>query len=140
VRRIGVAYIDTPDGRAALDFAVRVAARIGGTLTLYSVLAKEASVVVPVIGKDAEQAFVATAHESFQRSLDLAVAGIPPDVSSSAQILTGDVVKVLSELDDVDLLFCGSRGYGPARRILLGGVSSRLVRQARSPIIVVPRA
>jgi len=53
---------------------------------------------------------------------------------------TGDVVRVLSELDEVDLLICGSRGYGPARRILLGGVSSRLVRQARSPIIVVPRA
>ena len=36
-----------------------------------------------------------------------------------------------SELDDVDVLFCGSRGYGPARRVLLGGVSTRLVRGAR---------
>ena len=138
--RIGVAYIDTPDAKAALDLAVRVAVRVGGTLTLYSVLAKEAEVVVPVIGRDAEQAFAATAHESFQRALDLAVAGIPPEVSPSARILTGDVIQVLSELDEVDVLFCGSRGYGPARRILLGGVSSRLVRQARSPIIVVPRA
>jgi nucleotide-binding universal stress UspA family protein len=54
-------------------------------------------------------------------------------------VLTGDVVHVLSELDEVDVLFCGSRGYGPARRVLLGGVSSRLVRRARSPVIVVPR-
>jgi nucleotide-binding universal stress UspA family protein len=140
LRRIGVAYIDTPDGKAALDLAVRVAARVGGTLTLYSVLVEEAELVLPVIGRDAEHAFVATAHESFQRALDLAVAGIPPEVSASARILTGDVVQVLSDLDEVDVLFCGSRGYGPARRILLGGVSSRLVRQARSPIIVVPRA
>jgi nucleotide-binding universal stress UspA family protein len=140
LRRIGVAYIDTPDGNIALDLAVRVAARVGGTLTLYSVLAQEAEVVMPVIGRDAEHAFVATAQESFQRALDVAVAGIPPEVSASARILTGNVVQVLSELDEVDVLFCGSRGYGPARRILLGGVSSRLVRQARSPIIVVPRA
>jgi nucleotide-binding universal stress UspA family protein len=140
VRRIGVAYIDTPDGNAALDLAVRVAARVGATLTLYSVLAQAADVVLPVIGRDAEHAFVATAQESFQRALDVAVAGIPPEVSASARILSGNVVQVLSELDEVDVLFCGSRGYGPARRILLGGVSSRLVRQARSPIIVVPRA
>jgi primary-amine oxidase len=29
--------------------------------------------------------------------------------------------------------------YGPVRRVLLGGVSSQLVRHARSPLIVVPR-
>ena len=140
LQRIGVAYVETPDARAALDLAVQVAARVGGDLTLYSVLAEEADVVLPVIGRDAEHAFVATAQESFQRALDLAVAGVPPEVSASARILTGDVVQVLSELDEVDVLFCGSRGYGPARRILLGGVSSRLVRQARTPIVVVPRA
>jgi nucleotide-binding universal stress UspA family protein len=32
--------------------------------------------------------------------------------------------------DDVDMLVCGSRG-GPIRRVLLGGVSSRLIRRAR---------
>jgi len=56
-------------------------------------------------------------------------------------VLTGNVVEVLAELDedDVDVLFCGSRGYGPIRRVLLGGVSSRLVRHAKSPVVVVPR-
>jgi nucleotide-binding universal stress UspA family protein len=141
LRRIGVAYIDTPDGHAALDLAVRLAVRVGGaTLTLYSVLVEEAELVMPVIGRDAEHAFAATAQESFQRALDMAVAGVPTQVPATGRILTGNVVDVLSEIDEVDVLFCGSRGYGPARRILLGGVSSRLVRQARSPVIVVPRA
>jgi nucleotide-binding universal stress UspA family protein len=140
LQRIGVAYVDTPDAHAALDLAVRLAVRVGATITLYSVLAGEAEVVMPVIGKDAEHAFAATANESFRRALDVAIAGIPAEVSATGRILTGDVVHVLSELDEVDVLFCGSRGYGPARRILLGGVSSRLVRQARSPLIVVPRA
>jgi nucleotide-binding universal stress UspA family protein len=139
-QRIGVAFIDTPDGHAALDLAVRLAARVGATLTLYSVLADEAEVVMPVIGRDAEHGFAAVAHQTFQRALDLAVAGVPTDVPATGRVLTGDVVHVLSELDEVDVLFCGSRGYGPALRVLLGGVSSRLVRQARSPIIVVPRA
>lgn len=41
--------------------------------------------------------------------------------------------------DDVDMLVCGSRG-GPIRRVLLGGVSSRLIRRARLSVAVVPRA
>jgi nucleotide-binding universal stress UspA family protein len=138
-QHIGVAYIDTADGRAALALAVRLAARVGARLTLYTVVPDEAEVVLPVIGRDAEQAFAATAHESFQHTLDLAIAGLPAEVPATGQVLTGDIVHVLAELDEVDVLFCGSRGYGPARRVLLGGVSSRLVRQARSPIIVVPR-
>jgi nucleotide-binding universal stress UspA family protein len=139
LERIGVAYVDTSDAHAALDLAVRLAVRAGASLTLYSVLAAEAEVLAPVIGRDAEQAFVATATETFQRSLDLALAGVPSGVPSTSRILTGNVVDVLAELDDVDVLFCGSRGYGPARRVLLGGVSSRLVRRARTPVVVVPR-
>jgi nucleotide-binding universal stress UspA family protein len=138
-QRIGVAYIDTPDGNAALDLAVRLAVRVGAALTLYSVLAEEAEVVLPVIGRDAEHGFAAMAQQAFQRALDVAIAGIPTEVPATGRVLTGDVVHVLSELDDVDVLFCGSRGYGPALRVLLGGVSSRLVRQARSPLVVVPR-
>jgi nucleotide-binding universal stress UspA family protein len=33
----------------------------------------------------------------------------------------------------------GSRGYGPIRRVLLGGVSSRLMRHLDVPAVVVPR-
>lgn len=137
--RFGVAYVGTPDGKAALALAVQFAARVGASLTLYSVLADEARAVLPVIGRDAEHAFVETARESFQQSLDDAVAGVPAGVPATARLMTGDVVQVLADIDAVDVLFCGSRGYGPARRVLLGGVSSRLVRQARSPVIVVPR-
>jgi nucleotide-binding universal stress UspA family protein len=40
---------------------------------------------------------------------------------------------------EIDLLVCGSRGYGPLRSVLVGGVSDRLTRQAPCPVIVVPR-
>lgn len=63
-----------------------------------------------------------------------------PDVDVDWLISVGDVVEVLSDLADVDVLCCGSRGYGPARRVLLGGVSTRLVRRARRPLVVVPRS
>jgi nucleotide-binding universal stress UspA family protein len=37
------------------------------------------------------------------------------------------------------VVVCGSRGYGPVRRVLLGGVSSRVVRHSWVPVLAVPR-
>jgi nucleotide-binding universal stress UspA family protein len=53
----------------------------------------------------------------------------------------GEVVDELSVVGErgVDLLVCGSRGYGPVRRVLLGTVAAALVRQASVPVLVVPR-
>jgi nucleotide-binding universal stress UspA family protein len=140
--RIGVAYIDTPEAIAALDLAARLARRTSANLHLYTVVAGEAEVMPMGIGHDAEHTFASTVRESFQLALDTALAGLPTSTQVEGHLLTGNVIEVLAELDstDVDVLFCGSRGYGPVRRVLLGGVSSRLVRRARSPLIVVPRA
>ena len=62
-------------------------------------------------------------------------------VQASGELLYGEVVDELSMVGErgVDLLVCGSRGYGPVRRVLLGTVSAALVRQASVPVLVVPR-
>jgi nucleotide-binding universal stress UspA family protein len=139
--RIGVGYIDTAEARTALATATDLAVRTSATLRLVTVVAEEAEVLPLFIGRDAERAFSAAAREAYQFALDTARAGLPTGVESTGEVLVGDVVEVLAELDetDVDVLVCGSRGYGPIRRVLLGGVSSRLVRRARSPVLVVPR-
>jgi nucleotide-binding universal stress UspA family protein len=140
--RIGVGYIDTAEARTALAVAAEFALRTSAALRLFTVVAEEAEVMPLFIGRDAEQAFSATAREAYQFALDTARAGTPSGLQSSGELLVGAVVDVLAEIDqeDVDLLFCGSRGYGPVRRALLGGVSARLVRRARSPLVVVPGA
>jgi universal stress protein family protein len=33
----------------------------------------------------------------------------------------------------------GSRGFGPLRRIVLGSVSTKVLRSAACPVLVVPR-
>jgi nucleotide-binding universal stress UspA family protein len=139
--RIGVAYVETQEARAALRAAARLAQRTSAALRLYTVVHDDTAAKPFLIGSDAEYAFSATAREAATRALEAAVASLPAGLDVRAQVLGGDVVTALSDLDegDVDVLFCGSRGYGPVRRVLLGGVSSRLLRQARSPVIVVPR-
>jgi nucleotide-binding universal stress UspA family protein len=142
LRRIGVAFVDTADGRAALDAGARLAVRIGATLTLYTAVPSRAEVPALLLAKDSDEAFVDRAEQTFESALDEAMADLPAGVNASAQLLPGSPVDVLAELDedDVDLLVCGSRGYGPVRHVLLGGVSSRLVRRAGSSVLVVPRS
>jgi nucleotide-binding universal stress UspA family protein len=139
VGRIGVAYVDTPDGRAALAMAARLAARIGSPLRIYTVVSEADAALPFLVGRDAEHAFLETARETYELSLRRAAESVGA-CDADWSVRTGDVVESLAELTEVDLLFCGSRGYGPARRVLLGGVSTRLVRQARRPVVVVPRS
>lgn len=138
LRRIAVAYVDTDDARAALAEAVDMARELGAELQLISVLPDTR--VLPGFG-DAHR-FAAEQRAAYREGLDAAVAALPADVSASGRLLDGPVVDALADLrpDDVDLLVCGSRGYGPARRVLLGGVSSRLLEHARVPVVVVPRS
>ncbi len=138
---VGVAYIDAAEARGALAFAVTLARRAGARLRAYTVVPGEAEVMPMLIGSEPDQAYVEMARESYGGALDAALAALPPELGATGEVLTGDTVDTLAELGppEVDVLVCGSRGYGPARRVLLGGVSARLVRQARGPVIVVPR-
>ena len=49
------------------------------------------------------------------------------------------VVGSTGRSEHVGLLVCGSRGYGPLRSVLLGGVSRGLVDGAHCPVLVLPR-
>lgn len=140
VRRIGVAYLDAPEAHEALAVAARLVEQTGASLTLYTVVAPRAEIFSPVIGRDAEESFLGAVRDGARAALDRALASLPFEAAD--ELLEGDVVEALAALDDheCDLLVCGSRGYGPVRRVLLGGVSGRLIRRASCPVVVVPRA
>jgi nucleotide-binding universal stress UspA family protein len=141
VTRIGVAYVDTPEANEAARFAGELAAEVGASLTLYTVIARQAEVFSPIIGRDAEEAFLATVREDVQAAMQRARASLPDGVPVEEELLRGDTVEALAALDEreIDLLVCGSRGYGPVRRVLLGGVLRKLIRRAAGPVVVVPR-
>ena len=78
----------------------------------------------------------ARAEEHLRTALD----GLLPAVRSHYEVLVNSPVTALEQFShDVDLLVCGSRGYGPLGSVLLGGVSRRLIHRAACPVIVVPR-
>ena len=72
-------------------------------------------------------------------ALGRAAAGVSKDLHAETTLLVGDPVRVLEHeaAEDLDLLVLGSRGYGPVRRVLLGGVSDDVVRRSPCPVLVV---
>lgn len=63
------------------------------------------------------------------------------DSSADVEVLVGKPAEALAARSaDLDVLVVGSRGWGPVRRLLLGSTSERVVREAASAVLVVPRA
>jgi nucleotide-binding universal stress UspA family protein len=143
---IGVAYVDSEEGREALRGAHALAQRVGARLRVLTVVgvtlamyaeteaqtaARRAKRLEDVLGEHKVEAMQAA-----QR----AVAELGLDGNVEVDGFIGDPADVLVDLTpQLDLLVCGSRGYGPLRAVLLGGVSRRVVADARCPVIVLPR-
>jgi nucleotide-binding universal stress UspA family protein len=68
------------------------------------------------------------------------VATLGDDVEVEVDAFLEDPADSLIRVSEhLDLLVCGSRGYGPLRAVLLGGVSRRVAAEASCPVIVLPR-
>jgi nucleotide-binding universal stress UspA family protein len=141
LRRIGVAFVDTPDGREAVRHAADLAGRSGAPLTVFSVVTVHHTWFVPEAVRPEEETVPVEVRKEYQEALDRALAELPDGVPATGELLYGEVVDELAMVGErgVDLLVCGSRGYGPVRRVLLGTVSAALLRQAAVPVLVVPR-
>ncbi len=137
---IGCAFLPTPEGRLALRKAAELAARAGARLKIFSVAAQGPEHVMA--DSRIQKKFIGQVREALQAEASAAIAELPSDLDAAMHVLDGGVVDALAALDEEDcqLLVCGSRGYGPVGRVLLGGVSSRLIRRAACPVMVVQRA
>ena len=82
--------------------------------------------------------YEAAAIRAGNRMLAAARAELGEDVD--AEVVIGDAGAELADRTrDLDLLLLGSRSYGPVRRVLLGSTSTRVVRAATGPVLVLPR-
>jgi nucleotide-binding universal stress UspA family protein len=138
-RLIGVAFTDTPDGHAALARGCTLAARARGLVRVLTVSEPLDPLIIGALNavtlEYVRSARDDTAATVLRRGLDRVSAGR----SAGGEILTGHPADALAAAsEDLDLIVCGSRGYGPVRTLLLGGTSHALVRKAACPVLVVP--
>jgi len=138
LRVVEVGFDGMAESQAALDEAARLASKFGGSIRIVGV-----STPVPAMGAGAAAAAQAGAEAGpdFQTRLHEAAAALPEGLRALPVLERGDpVAKLLAQAElGVDLLVLGSRGFGPVMRLLIGSTSSKVIRAAPCPVLVVPR-
>jgi nucleotide-binding universal stress UspA family protein len=136
LRVVGVGYDGMAESQAALDEAAALAAKFRASMKVIGVMTP-----IPAMGAAAAAQADAASGPDFQTRLHQAVAALPSELRALPVLEKGDPVKKLLEVAEVgiDLLVLGSRGFGPVMRLLVGSVSSRVIRGAPCPVMVTPR-
>jgi nucleotide-binding universal stress UspA family protein len=138
-RTIGAGVDGTRQSHAALEQAVAVALAWPARLRVISVWNADEYPVgmpfAPTVGVVGE-----TLEREARAALDDVVGALPDDVRAQGIMPAGGAVRELvAHSTGLALLVVGSRGYGPLRSVVLGGVSGALIRRAACPVMVVPR-
>lgn len=137
---IGCADRPTTDGDASLDAAEELALALSVSLRIMHVVEPMPTILdtgetpldVPAIN--------ASIRTGAQEALSRRLSRLDPRIDAEGTLYEGEPAEVLIELSEtVDILVVGSRGFGPLTAVLLGGVSSRVVRGAACPVVVAPR-
>jgi nucleotide-binding universal stress UspA family protein len=139
IRRIGVAFDGSPESRAALGWAARLAGSLDAGLRVRH------AVLGPLV--PARAAYALDLHEIQEEMLagaraeiDEALAALDPPADAKGDAVIGTCHEVLEGLaEEVDVLVTGSRGWGTLRSVVLGSTSDWLIHHAACPVVVVPR-
>jgi nucleotide-binding universal stress UspA family protein len=138
---IGVGFDGSPESQLAIKAAGRLASATGAQVELIGVSAPHAELMPHPWafgwGAETERDDI---DERMRGRIESAAGALPRGVRHSEQLHVGSPATTLLDATRyLDLLVMGSRGYGPARRLLLGSVSGHVVREAHCPVLVVPR-
>jgi nucleotide-binding universal stress UspA family protein len=142
LRIVGCAFDGSDEARLAAQHAAYLARRARAKLLLLAVHEPELIFGIDQVpGAYNLQELAESERKRLARALEAAAAAVEPDLEVQHEVLEGSAVETLAGAAEngIDLLIVGSRAYGPVRRVLLGGVSSGLVRSSPAPVLVVPR-
>jgi nucleotide-binding universal stress UspA family protein len=136
--RVGVAFNGSEESRRALEEAVAIADAAGAELLIFDVV----DIGHGYRATHWELYNVAEYRDDLRQIVGAAVADAAAALARPAttEVPVGDAAdELVKRSHDLDLLVVGSRNYGPMRRLLLGSVSTRLVRESACPLLVLPR-
>ena len=139
IKAIACGWDERPESDAALATAAELAEKFSATLRVIRVVEPPAYLAFPpAVGVGYEQ-FGQETRDSATRALAQKLAHLPDEAQAEGEVHEGLAARELIGVSDaVDLMILGSRGYGPLRAVLLGGVSGKVMCEAACPVIVVP--
>jgi nucleotide-binding universal stress UspA family protein len=142
LKRVGVGFSSSAEGRSAILLARELASASGGGVRVIAGAGLEPALASyafssPALG-EAEDEIYADTEQTLARVC--AQLSAEDGVPIAHETVRGDPAGVLIERSgELDLLVLGSRAYGPLRHALLGSVSAQAMREAHCPVLVVPR-
>lgn len=139
LRDIVVGFDGGTESKAALAAGAELARTHGARLKLLTVV-EPATQALGWAGAYVYPEYREDALTIAREDQEDAIRDLPGDVEVTSEIVEGIAARVLLDVSaDADLLVLGSRGYGPIRRVLLGGVSTRVAGATSCPLLVLPR-
>jgi nucleotide-binding universal stress UspA family protein len=138
---VGVAYDSSPEARAALAAAYAVAAKDGAAVSLFFAVSSPRAGYGGLAASEVDRVTQQQRVDA-QEQLDAAADEAPDRVNPRTVLLRGDPAQEIARASDgiADVLFTGSRGYGPMHRALAGSVAEALLLAATEPVVVLPRS
>lgn len=134
--RITAAIGTRPGADVLLEEAVSLAAASGAALRLVSL----ATIDLPAGADTGVIRLTGATHA--EAVLEQARASLPPGVTASAVVATGDRIEdAVGELEwlPAELVMVGSSRLAQPRRLFLGSTASKMLRELPVPMVVVPR-
>jgi nucleotide-binding universal stress UspA family protein len=144
MKRIVIATDGSADSAEAVEQGIELASAGSAAVTFVYVR----HVLLPFVGEPYYQRTLSAQLGKGRDAVDGAAArAADAGVECEGEVLEGDPATEILRLAherDADLIVVGSRGLGAFAGTLLGSISSRVVRQADRPVLVVrqraPRA
>jgi nucleotide-binding universal stress UspA family protein len=127
---IVVGYVPTPEGVAAVDYAIRFAQQQGHRLVIVN---------SGVRGNDAHPAFAGAAEwDALDQELSALGIGHEMRQPSMAQSPAEEILSTASDVD-AEAIVIGLRRRSPVGKLFLGSSSQQVILDAECPVITVKR-
>jgi nucleotide-binding universal stress UspA family protein len=142
---IGVGFTGSPESLVAVAQAVALAGVSGASIELIAVDPRApVEVAAAALGYAGLVASPRVTRQLIDRTWAAANTAVedlvPRNVRATVSVIEDDPAAALARRsEELDLLVLGSRGYGPLSRVLMGSVSSAVLRASACPLIVTPR-
>ena len=141
IAKVGVGCNSTPESKAALAVARRIAAATDASVHALEVIEipsyAHAGLVSPVSRETVDEIVEEADNRMASLKANTGVKGLPDVHGSAVHGLPGEQLAALG--GEMDLLVVGSRSYGPFQRMMLGSTSDYLEHHARCSLLVLPR-